>query len=206
MTELLIVYYSSYGHTFKMAKAARDGAKDLTDVNVKLVKVPEFESARKAMSEQEAYVKAQKDQEEIPEVTQEDLKNADGILWGIPTRFGNMPAQVKQVLDSCGGLWANGELEDTVTGIFTSSNTLHGGQESTILSSLIPMLHLGMIFVGTPYGQNPELSETEFQGGSPYGPSTVAGPDGSRLPNESELKMVKRLAARVARVAKGLNK
>lgn len=206
MTEMLIAYYSSYGHTYEMAKAAQKAADEIDNVNVKLVRIPELESARKAMSEQDAYVQAQKRQKDVPEVTYEDLEEADGILWGIPTRFGNMPAQVKQFLDGAGGLWQSGGLEGTVTGIFTSSNTIHGGQETTIITSMIPMLHLGMIFVGTPYGQNPELSNEKFQGGSPYGASTVAGADGSRFPDEDELKIVSRHAARVARIAKKQNK
>ncbi|MGM0419872.1 MAG: NAD(P)H:quinone oxidoreductase [Bacillota bacterium] len=205
MTEMLIAYYSSYGHIYEMAMAAQKSAEEMDDINVKLARIPELEAAREAMSAQDAYVKAQERQKDVPEVSYVDLERADGILWGIPTRFGNMPAQVKQFLDGAGGLWQSGGLEGTVTGIFTSSNTIHGGQETTIISSMIPMLHLGMILVGTPYGENPELSNQKFQGGSPYGASTVAGADGSRFPDEDELKIVSRQAARVARIAKKQN-
>ncbi len=204
MTKLLVTYYSSYGHMYQMAQAAAEAAAENDNYEVKLKKIPELEAARKAMSGQEAYVQAQEAQAEVEEVSLDDLDWADGIVWGIPTRFGNMPAQVKQFLDTAGGLWAEGKLEGTATGIMSSSNTPHGGQESTILSSMIPMLHLGMIFVGSPYGENPEMSKDQLQGGSPYGPSTIAGSDGSRMPNDDELTMAGRLAKRVAKVASGV--
>ncbi len=204
MTKLLVTYYSSYGHMYQMAQAAAEAAAENDDYEVKLKKIPELEAARKAMSGQEAYVQAQEAQAEVEEVSLDDLDWADGIVWGIPTRFGNMPAQVKQFLDTAGGLWAEGKLEGTATGIMSSSNTPHGGQESTILSSMIPMLHLGMVFVGSTYGENPEMSKDQFQGGTPYGPSTIAGSDGSRMPNDDELTMAGRLAKRVAKVASGI--
>jgi len=189
---------------FEMAKAARDAAAENNDYEVKLRKIPELEAAKKAMSGQDAYVQAREAQSEIEEVTLEDLEWADGIVWGIPTRFGNMPAQIKQFLDTAGGLWAKGALEGKATGVMSSSNTPHGGQESTILTSLVPLLHLGMIFVGSTYGENPEMSEYKLQGGSPYGPSTVAGGDGSKMPTDGDLTMAGRLAKRVAKVAKGI--
>src|SRR5262245_48737669 len=100
------------------------------------------------------------------------------IAWGTPTRYGNMSAQMKQFIDTTGGLWLKGELEDKATGVFTSTATIHGGQETTILTALVPLIHLGMVFVGTPYGQNPQILVTDRIGGSPYGPGTLAGPDG----------------------------
>ncbi|MFW5995871.1 MAG: NAD(P)H:quinone oxidoreductase [Halanaerobiaceae bacterium] len=205
MTNILIVYYSAYGHTLEMGRAVKEGSNELEATTVKMVKVPELEQARKNLSTQEAYRKAREAQKNIPDAELNDLEWADGIIWGIPTRFGNMPAQMKQFLDSAGGLWMDGSLEGKVTAIFTGTNTLHGGQESTVLSSLIPLLHFGMIFVGLPYGENPELMNNKFQGGSPYGASTVAGADGSRTPDENELKMASRLGKRVARVATALN-
>ena len=198
---VLVVYYSSYGHTWQMAQAAEEGARGEGGTEVRLRRIPELEEARKAMSGQEFYVQVQSQMADIPEVTQDDLRWADGIIWGIPTRFGNMPAQVKQFLDTLGGLWMQGELEDKATGIFTSTATIHGGQESTILTSLVPLLHLGMIFVGTPYGQNPQLLTTDGVGGSPYGPGTLAGGDGSRQPVEQELTGARNLGSRVAKVA-----
>jgi NAD(P)H dehydrogenase (quinone) len=135
----------------------------------------------------EAYVRAQQAQADIAMVTNDDLRWADGIAWGTPTRYGNMSAQMKQFIDTTGGLWLKGELEDKVTGIFTSTATIHGGQETTILTALVPLIHLGMVFVGTPYGQNPQILVTDGIGGSPYGPGTLAGTDGSRQPVEAEL-------------------
>jgi len=204
MTKLLVTYYSSYGHMYEMAKAAAEAADQHDEYEVKLRKIPELDAAYEAMSGQDAYLKAHKAQAEVEEVTLSDLDWADGIVWGIPTRFGNMPAQIKQFLDTAGGLWAEGKLENKAAGIMASSNTVHGGQESTILSSMIPLLHFGMIFVGSTYGQNPELSEDKLQGGSPYGPSTLAGADGSKMPTEGDLNMAGKLAERVAKVAKGV--
>ncbi|WP_126427798.1 NAD(P)H:quinone oxidoreductase [Brevibacillus marinus] len=204
MAKVLIVYYSAYGHIFEMAKAVAEGAKQTAGTEVKIVKAPEFAVVKEAMSGQEAYVAAQQKQADIPEVTQDDLVWADAIIWGVPTRYGMMPAQLKQVLDASGGLWAKGALEGKATAVFTSSGSIHGGQESTILTTLVPLLHFGMIFVGLPYGENPEQLTAEGIGGSPYGASTVAGPDGSRSPAQADLTMAARLGARVARVAAAL--
>jgi NAD(P)H dehydrogenase (quinone) len=203
-TNILVVYYSSYGHVFQMAEAVVDGAETLDTVSVRLRRIPELEAAHTAMSSQPWYVQAQDAQKHIEEVTHDDLRWADGICWGTPTRFGNMTAQMKQFLDSLGGLWMKGELEDKPTGVFVSTATIHGGQESTILTALVPLLHLGMIFVGTPYGQNPQIMVTDGIGGSPYGPGTLAGSDGSRQPVEPEFQTARNLGSRVARVAERL--
>jgi NAD(P)H dehydrogenase (quinone) len=200
-TRILVTYYSTYGHVFTMAQAVADGARSVSGTDVRLRRIPELEEARRALSSQEYYVKAQQLQADIAEVTHDDLRWANGILWGTPTRYGNMTAQMKQFIDTTGGLWMAGELEDKVTGIFTSTGTIHGGQESTILTSLVPLIHLGMIFIGTPYGQNPQILVTDGIGGSPYGPGTLAGPDGSRQPVASELQTARNLGSRAARVA-----
>src|SRR6516162_8522964 len=150
---------------------------------------------------QDAYVQAQQKQADIPIVTHDDLRWAHGIAWGTPTRYGNMSAQMKQFVDATGSLWLKGELEDKATGIFTSTATIHGGQETTILTALCPLIHLGMVFVGTPYGQNPQILVTDGIGGSPYGPGTLAGTDGSRQPIEAELTTARNLGSRLARVA-----
>ncbi len=204
MAKVLIPYYSAYGHIYEMAKAVAEGAKQVEGTEVKMVKVPEFEAVKDAMSGQEAYVQAQGNQDDIPEATHDDLRWADAIIWGIPTRYGSMPAQMKQYLDSAGGLWANGELEGKATAIFTSSGSIHGGQETTIITSLVPLLHFGLIFVGLPYGENPEQLTTDGIGGSPYGASTVAGPDGSASPDARDITMASRLGERVAKVANKL--
>jgi len=203
-TKILVVYYSSYGHIYQMAQAVAEGAKGVEGAEVRLRRIAELEQARQGMSTQPWYVQSQEQQQEIPEVTHDDLRWADGICWGTATRFGNMTAQMKQFLDGLGGLWMKGELEDKPAGIFTSTATIHGGQESTILTALVPLLHLGMIFVGTPYGQNPQIMVTDGIGGSPYGPATLAGSDGSRQPVESELQTARNLGSRVTRVAERL--
>jgi NAD(P)H dehydrogenase (quinone) len=201
---VLVVYYSAYGHTHRMAEAVAEGARR-ESATVRVRRIPELEEARRGLSTQPPYVQAQERQSEIAEATHDDLRWADAIAWGIPTRFGNMPAQVKQFLDTLGGLWMRGELEDKAAGIFTSSATIHGGQESTILTSMVPLLHLGMILVGTPYGQNPQILVTDGIGGSPYGPATLAGGDGSRQPVEAELETARNLGGRLARVGARLH-
>lgn len=202
--KVLVVYYSTYGHTHRMAEAVAEGAKSVAGTEVRLRRVPELEEARKALSSQEFYVKAQEAQSDIPEAAHDDLRWADSIAWGMPTRYGNMPAQVKQFIDTTGALWQEGALEDKAAGIFTSTATIHGGQESTILTGLVPLLHLGMIFVGSPYGQNPQIMVTDGIGGSPYGPGTLAGPDGSRQPVDPELATARNLGSRLARVGRAL--
>lgn len=203
-TKILIPYYSAYGHIYEMVQAVAEGAKGAGDVEVKLVKVPEFEGVKQAMSAQPPYVEAQEAQGNIPEATHDDLRWADGIIWGIPTRYGSMPAQMKQYLDSAGSLWMNGELEGKATAVVTSTGSIHGGQETTALTTFVPLMHFGMIYVGLPYGENPEQLSTEGIGGSPYSASTVAGTDGSRTPADVELTMASRLGARVAKVAGAL--
>ena len=197
---VLVTFYSTYGHVHRMALAVVEGAESLPDITVRLRRIAELEEARKALSAQDAYVRAQKAQADIPAVTHDDLRWADGIAWGTPTRYGNMSAQMKQFVDTTGGLWLRLN-EDKATGIFTSTATIHGGQETTILTALVPLVHLGMVFVGTPYGQNPQILVTDGIGGSPYGPGTLAGTDGSRQPVEAELTTARNLGSRLARVA-----
>lgn len=201
MTNLLVVFYSSYGHVHRLALAVAEGANAVADTEVRLRRVAELEAARVGMSKQPAYVQAQEAMKAIPEVTKDDLRWAHGICWGTPTRFGNMTAQLKQFIDGLGGMWVKGELEDKPAGVFTSTATIHGGQETTILTAMVPLIHLGMIMVGTPYGENPQILVTDGIGGSPYGPSTLAGADGSRQVVDSELTTAKNLGHRVARVA-----
>lgn len=200
-TNVLVTFYSTYSHTYQMAEAVKEGAENISDTDVKLRRIPELEEARKILSQQDAYVQAQEQMQEIPEVTHDDLRWANGIAWGTPTRYGNMSAQMKQFIDTTGALWQEGALEDKVAGVFTSTATIHGGQETTITTSILPLLHLGMIFVGTPYGQNPQIMTTEGIGGSPYGPATLAGGDGSRQPVEEELQTARNLGGRIAKVA-----
>lgn len=200
-TKILIAYYSAFGHVHTLAEAVAEGARREGDVEVRLRRVAELEMFGSRLRENEHYQKAQAKQKDYAEVTHDDLRWADGIAFGTPTRYGNMCAQLKAFIDTTSGLWMKGELEDKATGIFTSTATIHGGQESTILTSLVPLLHLGMVFVGTPYGQNPQILVTDGIGGSPYGPGTLAGPDNSRQPVDSELTTARNLGARLARVS-----
>lgn len=200
-TNVLIPFYSTYGHTYQMAQAVEEGAESVSDTEVRLSRIPELQEAEDVLRQQDAYVQAQETMEDLPRTSLDDLRWADGIIWGSPTRFGNMTSQMKQFIDTAGPLWQEGALEDKAAGVFTSTATIHGGQETTILSSLVPLLHLGMVFVGTPYGQNPQIMTTDGVGGSPYGPSTMAGTDGTRQPVEEELQTARNLGSRVAKVA-----
>ena len=131
---ILVTFYSTYGHVHRMALAVAEGAESVAGTTLRLRRIPELEEARRALSAQDAYVRAQQTQADIPVVTHDDLRWADGIAWGTPTRYGNMSAQMKQFVDTTGGLWLKGGLEDKATGIFTSTATIHGGQETTILT------------------------------------------------------------------------
>ncbi|ANE45459.1 flavoprotein [Paenibacillus swuensis] len=204
MSKILIVYYSAHGHVFEMAKAVAKGAEGVQGTEVRIVKVPEFDAVKEAMSKDDVYIQSQKKQADIPEVTHEDLKWADGILWGVPTRYGIMPSQMKSVLEAAGSLWQSGALEGKPTGVFTSTGSIHGGQETTAVTTFIALMHFGMIYVGLPYGENPEQLTTEGIGGSPYAASTVAGPKDERQTTEPEFTMAGRLGARVAKVAEAL--
>jgi NAD(P)H dehydrogenase (quinone) len=197
-----------HGHTLTLARAVAEGAAAVDDVEVRLRRIAEFPELRAQLASDDAYAAVQRELDELGTADMDDLRWADGIVWGSPTRYGNMTAQMKQLIDATGALWMNGELENKVAGMFTSTASIHGGQETTILTSLPPFLHLGMIVVGVRYGQNPQLLTTEGEGGSPYGASTIAGGDGSRTPTESELTTARSLGRRVAEVAarvKGLS-
>ena len=180
MSKVLVLYYSSYGHIEKMAEAVAQGARD-AGAEVAVKRVPELapeEIARKSHFKLD---------QAAPIATVEELPNYDAIIIGVPTRFGNMPAQMKNFLDQTGGLWAHGKLVGKVGSVFTSSATQHGGQESTILSTHIVLLHQGMVIVGLPYSFQGQMILSEVTGGSPYGASTIAASDGSRQPSENEL-------------------
>ena len=180
MTKVLVLYYSSYGHIEKMAEAVAQGARD-AGAEVAVKRVPELvpeEIARKSHFKLD---------QAAPMATVEELADYDAIIIGVPTRFGNMPAQMKNFLDQTGGLWVQGKLVGKVGSVFTSSATQHGGQESTILSTHIVLLHQGMVIVGLPYSFQGQMILSEVTGGSPYGASTIAASDGSRQPSENEL-------------------
>jgi NAD(P)H dehydrogenase (quinone) len=202
--KVLIVFYSTYGHIYKMAEAVAEGAKEITGTEVDIRRVPE--TLPEDVLEKMGAVGAQKAFSHVPVCTVDELVEADAIIFGTPTRFGNMCGQMRQFLDATGSLWADGSLVGKVGSVFVSSATQHGGQESTILSFHITLLHHGFVVVGLPYAFQGQMRIDEITGGSPYGASTIAGGDGSRMPSENELaaarfqgKHVAEIAAKLAR-------
>jgi NAD(P)H dehydrogenase (quinone) len=197
-----IVFYSMYGHIYRMAEAVAEGAREVEGVSVELLQVPELVpddlleklGAKKA---REAFI-------HIPVAKPDDLADADAIIFGIPTRFGNMCAQMRNFLDQTGGLWQQNALVGKVGSVFASTATQHGGQETTIISSYVTLLHHGMVIVGLPYSETRQMALEEISGGSPYGATTIAAPDGSRLPSENELAMARFQGRHVATIAKKL--
>jgi len=195
MSKILVVYHSSYGHIETLAKAIADGAGSIDGVTVALKRVPEL------MSEDAMAGAGMKIDQGAPLAMPEELAEYDGIIFGTPTRFGNMSAQMRNFLDQTGGLWMRGALIGKVGSVFTSSAVQHAGQETTITSFHTTLLHHGMVIAGVPFSVA-ELSNTdEVSGGSPYGASTIAGTDGSRTPSENELAIARAQGAHVARLA-----
>jgi NAD(P)H:quinone oxidoreductase type IV len=196
-----IIFYSMYGHIYRMAEAVAAGAREVEGADVELLQVPELIS--EAVLEKSGAKKAREAFARIPVAKPADLADADAIIFGTPTRFGNMCAQMRNFLDQTGGLWARNALVGKVGSVFTSSATQHGGQETTITSFHITLLHHGMIIVGLPYSEARQTTIDEMTGGSPYGASTICG-DGSRLPSENELAMARFQGRHVATIAKKL--
>lgn len=184
--KVLVVFYSMYGHIYRMAEAAAEGAREVKGADVVLRRVPE--TLPKEVLEKMGAVEPQKAFAHVPVCTVDELAEADAILFGTPTRYGNMCGQMRQFLDATGQLWVKGSLVGKVGSVFASSNTQHGGQESTILSFYITLLHLGMVIVGLPYSFQGQMRMDEITGGSPYGASTIAGAKGQRMPSGNELE------------------
>jgi NAD(P)H dehydrogenase (quinone) len=200
MAKILVLYYSSYGHLETMAGAVADGARSVSGTEVTIKRVPEL------VPEDVAKKSGFKLDQKAPIAKPEELADYDGIIFGIPTRFGNMAAQMRNFLDQTGALWMNGSLIGKVGSVFASTATQHGGQESTILSSHITLLHQGMVIVGLPYSAKEQMTLDEITGGSPYGASTITGGDGSRMPSENELKLARFQGRHVAEIAAKLAK
>ncbi|PSR16905.1 NAD(P)H:quinone oxidoreductase [filamentous cyanobacterium CCP3] len=197
--KLLVVYYSMYGHTLKLAQAVADGAGQVAGVEVVLRRVQEFDAVNQMIDDNDAARQVREQQQDIPVCTVEDLKAADGVVFGSPTRYGNMAAQMKQLFDSTASLWLNGDMEGKPGGVFTSTASTHGGQETTLLTMMVPLLHLGMLVVGVPYSVE-GMIHTEARGGTPYGPSTIAGGQGELEPEPEDLAIARALGQRVAEV------
>ncbi len=198
MTRVLVLYYSMYGHIEKMAEAVAEGAGTVEGVEVVVKRVPE------TIAEDKARAMGVKLDQKAPIATTDELPSYDAIIFGTPTRFGNMTAQMRSFLDHTGKLWADGALIGKLASVFTSSNTQHGGQETTIISFHSTLLHHGMIISGVPYSCKGLSMMTEISGGSPYGASTLAGADGKRAPSDNELEVARFQGRHVAQIAKRL--
>jgi NAD(P)H dehydrogenase (quinone) len=201
---VLIVYYSTYGHVHQMAEAIAEGVRQVDGAEAVLRRVPE--TLPQEVLEKMGAVEAQKAFSHVPICTVEELTQADAVIFGTPTRFGNMCGQMRQFLDATGQLWATGALVGKVGSVFASTATQHGGQESTILSFHTTLLHHGFVIVGLPYAFQGQMRNDEITGGSPYGASTIAGTGGERTPTENELEAARfqgrhtaEIAARLAR-------
>lgn len=195
MNKVLVLYYSMYGHIEVMAKAIAEGAAKVPDTEVTIKRVPELMPEEAARN---AGVKLDQDAEIA---SPEELADYDAIIFGTPTRFGNMTAQMRNFLDQTGGLWFEGKLIGKVGSVFTSTASQHGGQETTITSFHTSLLHHGMVVVGVPYSI-PQLTSMEgISGGSPYGATTITGGDGSRMPSDDELEIARFQGEHVAKIA-----
>jgi NAD(P)H dehydrogenase (quinone) len=202
--KVLIVYYSVYGHIHRMAEAVAEGDKEVKGVEVEMRRVPE--TLPDEILKQIGAIEPQKAFAHVSICTVDELASADAIIFGTLTRFGNMCGQMRQFLDGTGPLWAKGTLVGKVGSVFTSSNTQHGGQESTILSFHLTLLHQGMIIVGLPYTFEGQSRIDEITGGSPYGASTIAGLDGRRMPSENELAAARFQGKHVTEIASKLTR
>ncbi len=195
MSKLLVLYYSGYGHVETMAKAVAEGADGVSGVEVTVKRVPEL------VPEEIAQGAGMKLDQGAPVAKPEELADYDAIIFGTPTRFGNMAAQMRNFLDQTGGLWMSGGLVGKVGSVFVSTATQHGGQETTITSFHTTLLHQGMVVVGVPYACQELMNMDEISGGTPYGASTLAGGDGSRQPSENELTIARFQGRHVAEIA-----
>lgn len=197
-----IIFHSLYGHIYQMAEAVAEGARQIEGANVNIFQVKEtlpddILTLMHALDTKKTFA-------HIPIAVPENLAEADAIIFGSPTRFGMMTAQMRTFLDATGQLWAKGALIGKVGSVFTSTGTQHGGQESTILSFHTTLLHHGMILVGVPYSEQGLLNMNEITGGSPYGASTLAGPDGSRKVSGNELSIARFQGRHVAEISRKL--
>ncbi len=199
MTKVLVLYYSSYGHMEKMANAAAEGAR-AGGAEVDIKRVPEL------LSEEGARAAHYKLDQKAPIARVEDLPNCDALIVATGTRFGRMPGQMANFLDQTGGLWARGALNGKVGAAMTSTATQHGGQETTLMSIITNLLHLGLVIVGLPYSFQKQMRLDEITGGAPYGATTITGGDGSRQPSESELEGARFQGKHVAEIAAKLGR
>ncbi len=198
-TKVHVVFYSMYGHLYTMAEAVASGAREVPNTQVQLFQVPELIPVD--VLEKHGAAAARAAFAHVPVIKPEQLAEADAIIFGTPTRFGNMAAQMRNFLDQTGQLWVKGGLIGKVGSVFASTASQHGGQETTITSFHTTLLHHGMIIVGVPYSQQGLLAMNEISGGSPYGATTLAGGDGKRTPSANELAIAKFQGKHVADIA-----
>ena len=203
-TKVQVIFYSMYGHIYKMAEAIAAGAREVNGTEVSLYQVPEL--VPENVLEKSGAKAARAAFAHVPIAKVDQLSDADAIIFGTGTRFGNMTAQMRNFLDQTGALWMNGSLVGKVGSVFTSTATQHGGQETTITSFHTTLLHHGMIIVGVPYAEQRLLNMDEISGGTPYGASTLTGGDGSRMPSENELAIARYQGRHVATIASQLKR
>ena len=202
-TKIHIVFYSMYGHIYQLAEAEASGASEVQGCTVEIYQAPEL--VPDDALEKSGAKSARRKFAHIPVAEPAHFAEADAIIFGTPTRFGNMCAQMRNLLDQTGALWMKGALVGKIGSVFTSTATQHGGQETTITSFHSTLLHHGMIIVGVPYAEQRLLNMEEITGGSPYGASTLAGADGSRQPSANELAIAKYQGKHVATIARKLS-
>ncbi len=198
MAKILVLYYSSHGHIERMAEAVAEGARSVAGSEVTVKRVPELVPTE--VAEKAGY----KLDQAAPVATPQELADYDATIFGTPTRFGNMCAQMRNFLDQTTSHWLNGALIGKVGSVFASTASQHGGQESTLLSFHITLLHQGMIIVGLPYSAQGQLTLDEISGGSPYGATTISAGDGSRWPSENELELARFQGRHVAEITSKL--
>ncbi len=201
-TKVLVIFYSMYGHLYQMAEKVAAGARSVPDTEVVVSQVPEL--VPDAVLEKSGAKAARRNFGHVPMAQIDDLRDADAILFGTPTRFGNMCAQMKNFLDQTGPLWAEGALIGKVASVFLGTATQHGGQETTALTFYPILVHHGMIVVGVPYSETRLTTLEEITGGGPYGAGTLSGADGRRQPSANELAIAETQGQHVARVAREL--
>ena len=200
--QIQVIFYSMYGHVYQMAEAVAEGAREIKDAQVSIFQVAEL--VPEAALERTGAKQAREKFAHVPVANPKQLAEADAIIFGSPTRFGNMTAQMRNFLDQTGSLWAADALVGKVGSVFSSTGTQHGGQETTIVSFHYTLMHLGMIVLGLPYSHKALLGMEEIQGGTPYGATTLANSDGSRQPSQIELGLARDQGRFTARVTAAL--
>lgn len=201
--KILIIYYSMFGNTFQLAKSIAEGAKAVEDADVTIKQVPEL-IPDSVINNDPRIKEAKEQQKDIPIASPQEIADYDAIIWGSPTRYGNVCSQVRNFIDQTGALWSAGKLENKISGVFTSTASLHGGQETTLTSAMLPLIHMGMIVVGVPYSV-PELANTKT-GGTPYGPTHVAGANSDNSLTPDEIAIAKAFGKRIAEITKKMVK